>query len=329
MVADRRVAAVIALGSLIAALVSWPAARVLTRGLARLASAKGHTRRNLNGEAVPTSTGIAWGLALTAGTVVAWPVLALSSDSRSGLTFLLSLLTAVWGLAAVGLADDILGGPEKGFRGHLSALRHGALTSGGLKMTGGVVVGLAAAAPLLPWSLTASGPAVLEGLATWAAGGLVVGLSANTANCLDAAPGRAAKAASVAVLIMAALTMAGAGAAWARPDVLVAGAAFAGSLAGFLPYDLRREAMLGDAGSNAMGGGLGVLALALFPGLISWAVVLSALGLINYVGEVYSLSRVISRSRFLVWADGLGRAAAGGGVTMAHTGRRICPRREE
>ncbi len=350
------------LAPLMAVSVSWVAARLLTRRLSRLASIRGHTRTNLHGESVPTSAGIGWALALTAGTVVGAPVSELASETVLGGTPLLpSFLTAVWGFAALGLADDVWSGHEKGFRGHLGALRRGTLTSGGLKLVGGAIVGLAAAFPLVPRGHPAGGAPAVMVLATWIVGGLVTALAANAANFLDTAPGRTVKATLAAIAIMvgvvAAVTVAGpAGPAGPvtglgrRPDTvfLVSCAAFAGALAGFLPHDLRRRAMLGDAGSNAIGAGLGVLALALSSHLMAWAVVLVALGLINYVGEISSLSRVIHRSRLLAWADGLGRAAALGRATAfgrtascgraaslgratnaARPGRRIYPGREE
>ena len=73
-------------------------------------------------------------------------------------------------VSAIGLADDLWSGPERGFRAHLRA----GATTGSLKLVG---IPLYALAPH-PFALRA----------------LLVGLSANALNQLDTRPGRALKA---------------------------------------------------------------------------------------------------------------------------------------
>jgi glycosyl transferase family 2 len=77
---------------------------------------------------------------------------------------------AVAAVAAIGLADDLWSGPERGFRAHLRAGN----TTGILKLVGIPLVGLLATRKL--------------------SGALLVGLSANALNQLDTRPGRALKA---------------------------------------------------------------------------------------------------------------------------------------
>jgi hypothetical protein len=77
---------------------------------------------------------------------------------------------AVAAVAALGLADDLWSGPERGFRAHLQSGR----TTGVLKLVGIPLVGLLATRRV--------------------SGGLLVGLAANFLNQLDTKPGRALKA---------------------------------------------------------------------------------------------------------------------------------------
>jgi hypothetical protein len=77
---------------------------------------------------------------------------------------------AVAAIAAIGLADDLWSGPERGFAAHLRRGR----TTGVLKLAGIPLVGLLATRKL--------------------SGALLVGLAANALNQLDTRPGRALKA---------------------------------------------------------------------------------------------------------------------------------------
>jgi hypothetical protein len=79
-------------------------------------------------------------------------------------------------VAAVGLADDLFSGPERGFGGHLRARR----TTGVLKLVGIPLAGLL--------------------VTRQASGALLVGLAANAVNQLDTRPGRALKAYALAAI---------------------------------------------------------------------------------------------------------------------------------
>jgi hypothetical protein len=87
-----------------------------------------------------------------------------------------ALVPQVAAVAAIGLADDLFSGPERGVPAHLRAGR----TTGVLKLAGIPLVGLFATRKL--------------------PGALLVALAANTLNQLDTKPGRALKAYTLAAL---------------------------------------------------------------------------------------------------------------------------------
>jgi hypothetical protein len=165
-------------------------------------------------------------------------------------------------ISALGLADDLWSGPERGFLAHLRSGR----TTGVLKLLGIPAVGFLATRRL--------------------SGALLVGLGANALNQLDTRPGRALKA----YLIAAAVVDAPLGIA-----VLL------------LPYDLREMAMLGDAGSNALGGLLGLNSVKRFTGRGRW-VAIGALAGLTLLGERTSIGAWIERTPGVSWLDRLGRA---------------------
>ncbi|HKD34678.1 MAG TPA: glycosyltransferase [Gaiellaceae bacterium] len=164
-------------------------------------------------------------------------------------------------VTAIGLADDLLSGRERGVRSHIRA----GMTTGTLK---------ALAIPLYGLARTRS-----------LSGALLVALAANFLNQLDTRPGRALKAyLALALLVRAPLL----------PAVLVA------------PYDLREMAMLGDAGSNALGAMLGLSSVDRFTGRGRKLAIAAFAGL-NLLGETRSIGGLIERTPVLSHLDRLGR----------------------
>ena len=180
-----------------------------------------------------------------------------------GWTLALRRDPAVAVVAAIGLADDLWSGPERGFRLHLRAGR----TTGVLKLVGIPLVGLLATRKV--------------------SGALLVGLGANFLNQLDTRPGRALKAYLVGSLLVGAP---------ARSAVFL------------LPYDLREMAMLGDAGSNALGAMLGLSSVDRLTGRSCWLAI-GALAGLTILGERHSLGELIERTPGLRTLDRLGRPA--------------------
>jgi hypothetical protein len=116
-------------------------------------------------------------------------------------------------------------------------------------------------------------------------GALLVGLAANFLNQLDTRPGRALKAYLAAAAALRAPT---------------------GLAVVLLPYDLREMAMLGDAGSNALGALLGLSSVNRFTGRGRWLAI-GALAGLNLLGETRSLGELIERTPGLSHLDRLGR----------------------
>jgi UDP-GlcNAc:undecaprenyl-phosphate/decaprenyl-phosphate GlcNAc-1-phosphate transferase len=188
---------------------------------------------------------------------------------------------------AVGAYDDLLGTTQaKGFRGHLSALRRGEVTSGAIKIAGVGAAGLAAAA-LLPRRSTG----LIRAVEALADGALIAG-TANLVNLLDLRPGRALKA----VTLMSAPVV-----PWPGPAAAVVGAAAAAA-----PSDLAGRSMLGDCGANGLGAMAGTALATALPTPLRWLALAGVAGL-NLASEKVSFTRVIAENPTLRAIDEWGR----------------------
>lgn len=194
------------------------------------------------------------------------------------------------GSGAVGLYDDIVGArPEqrrdKGFRGHLEALRSGRVSAGAVKVVGLVTLSMVAAGSV------AAGP-----FDRIVAAGVMAG-TANLINLLDLRPGRAAKASA-----LGAATLLGGAAGGA-------GAAVLGTSLGVLAPDLGEKVMLGDSGANGLGALLGYR-LAAGSSPPARAGILAVLVALTAASEKVSFTRVIEATPGLRDLDGWGRRDA-------------------
>lgn len=228
-------------------------------------------RANHRGVQVPTAGGI----------VIVAAVLAVEGvrrlvDERADVR----VLVAVLAFAVLGLVDDVLGSGAdgRGFKGHLRAMLGGRLTTGGLKLLGGLVVAVVFADHVVDV--------------------LLIAACANLGNLFDRAPGRTLKVAAIAggALLVAA----------GAPAELAGVAAVLGASLALLPADLGERIMIGDTGANAVGGvlGLGVVLVAPLSVRLGVLVVVVAL---NLLSEVVSFSRVIDATPPLRAIDRLGR----------------------
>jgi UDP-N-acetylmuramyl pentapeptide phosphotransferase/UDP-N-acetylglucosamine-1-phosphate transferase len=244
-------------------------------------------RTNHRGLSVPTGVGVLLALVLVVvegGRALAGAA-GIGSTSPSMARSL--VLLAALGFASVGFVDDVLGGDaDRGWQGHIRALRDGRLSAGGIKILGGGALAL----------MLASAPD--PGFVRVLADGVLIALAANLGNAFDRAPGRTIKVAILAWVPLAVAAGDGPAGTALAPAM--------GAAVGLLPDDLGEQLMLGDAGSNALGAVLGVGAiLALGPGAKN--LLLLSLVALNAAAELVSFSRVIDRTPPLRKLDRLGR----------------------
>ncbi len=291
-----------------AAIVPWLAMRALVPTLE--ASGRGLVA-NYRGRRVVVGLGIVWlvwALGLMAVGLIASLYAGISSAQGLpvpvlvfGVEQLPYLL--VLGAFALGMVDDSLGSSaDKGFRGHLSALRRGRLTTGALKLLG---IGVLAAVSVTP-AFGAVGAPLWRTLGLWALQVLAIALTANLLNLMDLRPGRALK--SYALLAVTACVLIGVSSVWSVvPFFLVVSL---GPVVAVWGFDLKERGMLGDAGANAAGvmaGWLLVVALSAWWWALA-AYVLFAFAM-NIASEKTSFSAVISGTPVLRWLDALGMHA--------------------
>ena len=320
------------------AATTWVGPALVIRALVPVMEDGRRGVENYRGRPVFLGLGIVW-IVWAAGTRVALAVMHIADSiagSGSGRftggavgALLVSMpVVLVAGAGAFGLFDDLLGSEGvRGFRGHLSELRRGRLTTGGLKILGIGTLSAAAAGDIVVKHALAADASVSWTLRSawafgvWACATLVIALSANLVNLLDLRPGRALKAYSVLV-VPAAFGVAWivAGGIWRVSDpwyaapvetcLLTAAALLLvlGPVAAVWRYDVGERGMLGDAGANAAGALAGYLLAQVLP---LWGLALAAVVLIelNRRSERVSFSAVIERTPLLRALDRLGRGS--------------------
>lgn len=306
--------------------VPWLAIRMLAPALA-----EGRLVANYRGRNVFLGLGTAWlvwaGSAIIFGTVVGSALSAGDVGAGGPGGSVTQILTLAGPLAlvafALGLVDDAYGSSHaRGFRGHLSALARGRLTTGGLKLIGISVASLVVGLVLVQigsWVEVDAGFG-LPGLATALMAGAAIALTSNFVNLVDLRPGRALKVYSLLGVLGVASS-----ALWLPLQLGFAAESLAASIraldvvlllifvfgpvAATWSLDLGERGMLGDAGANAMGAVAGLLIVI---GLPLWGLgAYSALMLgLNLLSERVSFSRLIEGNTVLSRLDHMGRLSA-------------------
>lgn len=201
--------------------------------------------------------------------------------------YVFSYIISILLIGIVGIVDDIIGEKEvKGFRGHVSSLLKGRLTTGGLKL---IIGGIAATLVSL---------IISQNIIDLIMNVLIIGLFTNLINLFDLRPGRASKAFIILAIVLI-LT-----ASSRKYNYIVI--SLLGIIFVYMPYDLKAKSMMGDTGSNVLGMTLGVFCAGT---QILWikTLYLALLVIIHIVSEYSSLTEIIDNNRLLCYIDKLGR----------------------
>ncbi|WP_310738080.1 hypothetical protein [Microbispora sp. H10949] len=259
------------------------------------------TRVNHRGEPVTLLEGPAFAAGAVAAAALA-PGLSMRARAAAVL--------AGAGSGVLGAYDDLFGtNSSKGFKGHLTALARGEVTSGAVKILGIGATGLAAAAlaPSHGGVPARSRRGALGWSADTLADGALIAGSANLANLFDLRPGRAVKVGLLAGVPLLAASIAAPYGPRSRQAAALTAVPLGAAVA-LLPEDLGERAMLGDAGANALGALLGLAATARLNRPARLAALAAVAGL-TAASEKISFTKVIAGNPVLNRLDMLGRRA--------------------
>ncbi len=200
------------------------------------------------------------------------------------------IIFAIFALCLVGFLDDIFGSRDVlGLLGHFKALIKGRITTGSLK----AIVGLLVSFVISIFISTDITSIIINTF--------LMALYTNLLNLLDLRPGRCIKFfLFLNVIIAISLSVKG------NIYLMILFIPLLGTVLGYLPYDLKANCMMGDAGSNVLGVSAGILA-AMSLNMNEKIVNLALLVLIHIFAEKYSISDFISKNKVLSWLDELGR----------------------
>ncbi len=240
----------------------------------------GILRRNYLGKVIVNGMGIGF----LPPTLIGSTVLMLTVTTEKGP--LLFVVLGITVMSFAGILDDILcDGSIKGLKGHLGHLLRGRLTTGSFKAIMAGVVALIISMELSTDFFERSLNSLLFMLFT------------NFFNLLDLRPGRAIK-----VFFLA----------WSMPFCISSFNEYwamlcplAGGIVAYLPYEMKREGMMGDAGANGIGAGIGLYyCYGLNPLAKTMAVII--LAVLHIISEMYSFTEFIRNNKVLRYIDDLG-----------------------
>ena len=263
------------------------AARLFIPRIFKMLKTGGMVVKNYKGRSVVTSMGLTFifpcALSIT-------PFMAMGIEAEH-----MAFLTVITSLGLVGFIDDVVGDATiKGIKGHMAELIKGRISTGGIKLIMGALVGLLVSSHYH------------KSLMAWAIYGLLFSLLVNFINLMDLRPGRAIKAFLLTAIVL--MILGGFSNVWMLIPIMAA-------LPFYIKGEMEEKYMLGDAGSNLLGGITGLYAVNAVP-LAPAAAVAAALLSIHAIAEYYSLSRFIESIPALRFIDELWRVKTDGDTSM-------------
>jgi len=203
-------------------------------------------------------------------------------------TQLLCYLLVIFSMGFVGFIDDMVGKIQyKGIISHLKQFfLYKNFTTGVLKAITGILVGL-----IISYWITAE-----KSLVGIIVGTLTFSLFTNLINMFDTRPGRAVKFFiffSILLTVMA-------------PGRILLLTIIMSPVILYFPMDIKGRIMLGDTGSNILGGILGMTSILILDGIKQVLTVILLIAL-HYIGDRYSFTKIIKGSKILSYIDNLGR----------------------
>lgn len=284
--------------------IPWFIMRLIVPDLAQ----RGPKYKNYRGVDVFFGLGVVWALWILGVWTGSFLIDLFHLSKPEWVGVILKSLPLVLGACMFGIFDDFIGAGSKikGFKGHLSALVHGHVSTGLLKLVGiGVLSVFMAAQITYPFAFEPLTVVVVLLKA------LTIALCANFINLLDLRPTRAYKGYScllgvISLYTLLRLVSSDVFVPQGTLDLILLVVCSLGPLLATWKYDAREVGMMGDAGSNAMGAYLGYLAVVMLP-LFVLTLFFVALLILNLISERYSFSAFIERTPFLARFDQWGR----------------------
>lgn len=240
----------------------------------------GMVRPNFRGDRIPVGYGIL--VMLWCGPALASLAILFAASRRDYAAYLAIAL----GMGLLGFIDDRWGDRARtGLKGHIRAFFiEGVVTTGFVKAVGGVALALVVPGVILQRSW----PDVFID-------GAIIALTANALNLLDLRPGRA----GAAFLLLATVFITRQWSWTAIPPLIFI------LIPAVVVYerDARARVMMGDTGSNLLGGTLGLAAAVALPAIAPRLAILGILVVLHAVAERISITQVIDRIPLLKRLD--------------------------
>lgn len=246
--------------------------------LIAMLSAQGMMMRNYTGKEVVSGAGLVFFIPCIVSIFPLWEVI-----GEENMVIYVALLLS---MTLVGYLDDSLGeSTTKGFKGHLGGVMKGYLSTGMIKLIFALIMGFMISM------------VYFAGIGNIIFNTILFCLCVNMINLLDLRPGRAIKGFALIILFIS--ISSGLQSIWMLFPIL-------SSLTIYIRDELDENCMLGDTGSNLLGGIMGMYTLKVASSGVKYAL-FSVLLLLHIVSEFKSFSEIIESVPILKSMDSFGQ----------------------